>query len=786
MNTGLGGPAGYGENVFSSSAKAAGSNDDGSVAIDVTSVFSGGIDFYGSNYDTIYLNSNGTISFGTPFTDYQTNDLTAETTPMLAPFFADVNINSGGEIYWDIDPAAGTITMTWDSVAPYSGSGANSFQVVLTSDGNGDFTVEYIYEDIQWSGSGRDSADTGFTDGGANDTTLDGSNNATELQNYENADFGSGTNGLYTQSFSGGQPSATDGIVDGTGGNDTMDLGYADADGDIIDATGNLIYGQGGSDTVNGGDGADTIYGDGGGATVSSEILDWSAQGGDGTSVAAGFTQTTGEIDVAVSFASDGSNAATYNVETSESIYTESGEAFDPNSSLRLYGNGNGVTSTTTIDFSATTGSTVSDEVENLTFRIADIDWGSGNHTDILTINAYDADGNPVTVTITPEGGDTVSGNTITAEAVAEQIGTAGGSALIEIAGPVSSIEIIYENGQSGTQAVYVSDLHFDTVLAPAQSGDDSLSGGAGADEIYGEEGNDTLVGGTGADTMSGGAGADSFTIAEGDSVTGGDGDDIFTLADLGEAGSANITITGGEGDETAGDTLDFQGLIGWGDITYTDTDDANGGLSGYATLADGSVVNFSEIENVIICFTKGTRILTPMGPRPIEDLHPGDLVITADDGVQPVRWIGARTVPAKGRLAPIRIKPGGRFGNTRDLLVSPQHRMLLSGPVSNLMFGEHEVLASAKHLLNGDDVFQQQGGLVTYVHMMFDRHQIVFAEGAASESFHPGAQGLDAITGAARAELFNLFPQLRSNMGSYGDTSRLCLKQFEASLLAA
>ena len=72
---------------------------------------------------------------------------------MLAPFFADVNVSSGGEIYWDIDTVAGTITMTWDGVAPYSGSGNNSFQVVLTDSGSGDFTVEYIYEDIQWTGS---------------------------------------------------------------------------------------------------------------------------------------------------------------------------------------------------------------------------------------------------------------------------------------------------------------------------------------------------------------------------------------------------------------------------------------------------------------------------------------------------------------------------------------------------------------------------------------------------------------------------------------------------------
>ncbi|MDY6858256.1 MAG: Hint domain-containing protein, partial [Pseudomonadota bacterium] len=245
------------------------------------------------------------------------------------------------------------------------------------------------------------------------------------------------------------------------------------------------------------------------------------------------------------------------------------------------------------------------------------------------------------------------------------------------------------------------------------------------------------------------------------------------------------ITITGGEGAETAGDTLDFQGLIGFKDITYTNTDDASGGLSGFASLADGSVVNFSEIETIIICFAAGTHILTPRGERPVESLRPGDLVITADSGLQRVRWTGRREVPAQGNLAPVRIRQGV-LGNARDLIVSPQHRMLCTGHRAELLFSQNEVLVPALHLVDGKDVLCEAGGTVTYVHILFDRHEVVFAEGVPSESFHPGHMGLEGIADPAREELFAVFPELRSNIGSYGPTSRLVLRKHEALALRA
>ena len=153
--------------------------------------------------------------------------------------------------------------------------------------------------------------------------------------------------------------------------------------------------------------------------------------------------------------------------------------------------------------------------------------------------------------------------------------------------------------------------------------------------------------------------------------------------------------------------------------------------------------------------------IITERGKLPIEDLRIGDRVWTMDAGLQPIAWVGRATVPAKGPLAPIRIRKGA-MGNARDLLVSPQHRMMLDGWRVELHCGVDEVLAPAKALTNDHTIRRIEGGDVTYVHIAFDDHQIVIAEGIPSESFFPGAEALSALDQAARDEILTLFPEWR------------------------
>ncbi|WP_323035893.1 Hint domain-containing protein [Pararhodobacter sp.] len=96
-----------------------------------------------------------------------------------------------------------------------------------------------------------------------------------------------------------------------------------------------------------------------------------------------------------------------------------------------------------------------------------------------------------------------------------------------------------------------------------------------------------------------------------------------------------------------------------------------------------------------------------------------------------------------------------------RDLIVSPRHRMLVTGARAELMFGEREVLVTAADLLGLPGVSQEAVGDVSYVHVMCDAHQIIRAEGSWTESFQPAAAVLNALDAATRAELLGLFPDL-------------------------
>ena len=195
--------------------------------------------------------------------------------------------------------------------------------------------------------------------------------------------------------------------------------------------------------------------------------------------------------------------------------------------------------------------------------------------------------------------------------------------------------------------------------------------------------------------------------------------------------------------------------------------------------------VGFVKI-NSIPCFVAGTAIRTPEGEVAVETLQPGDLVMTQDDGPQPLRWIGGRTVSATGSYAPVHIR-AGTFGQHRDLMVSPLHRILIRDSLSELLFGETEVLVAAKDLVNDRSVRYMTGGDVTYVHLLFDRHQVVFSEGLATESFLPGPQTAKSFEAEILAEICAIFPEIDPETGSgYSPAARRTLRPFEAQLLFA
>ena len=326
-----------------------------------------------------------------------------------------------------------------------------------------------------------------------------------------------------------------------------------------------------------------------------------------------------------------------------------------------------------------------------------------------------------------------------------------------------------------------------DTILASV--GADTLSGDAGDDSIDGQGGNDVITVGDGRDTLQGGAGADT--------LTGGTGADVFVVDDGGDIITDFDTTTGIQGggtpDQTDNDFIDLSAfynettLAAWNAANPTNTylrpidwlraDHADDGvLAEVGGLqirgADGQPVDANQLtfENTnVVCFANGTRIATAKGAVKVEDLVPGDLVMTMDHGLQPLRWVGSRRLDMQdfGRnpnLRPIRLSAAalGMADLTGDLLVSPQHRIMMASPIVQRMFDCSEVLIAAKDLLQiagvtlADDVSS-----LSYHHLLFDDHEIVFANGIPAESLYLGKEARKALSPEGLAEIHAIFPQI-------------------------
>ena len=183
-------------------------------------------------------------------------------------------------------------------------------------------------------------------------------------------------------------------------------------------------------------------------------------------------------------------------------------------------------------------------------------------------------------------------------------------------------------------------------------------------------------------------------------------------------------------------------------------------------------------------CFTPGTMVKTGAGLRSIEDLRPGTQIHTRDHGLQPLRWIGRNRHEATGIFAPVLIKKGA-LGNRGALMVSQQHRILVTDWRAQLYLGADEVLVAARDLVNGRDIFIVEGGEVEYLHLLFDRHEILNTSGLHSESYHP-AHANTTSDRATKAEILHLFPELGQASKQQAPAARQVARAFEGRLLAA
>ncbi|MEM7441261.1 MAG: Hint domain-containing protein [Pseudomonadota bacterium] len=220
------------------------------------------------------------------------------------------------------------------------------------------------------------------------------------------------------------------------------------------------------------------------------------------------------------------------------------------------------------------------------------------------------------------------------------------------------------------------------------------------------------------------------------------------------------------------------------------------GDLAPGDTVAEVKATNQPEalVQSSMLCFTKGARILTAFGDVPIEDLRVGDLIHTVDNGLQPVKWIGAREVGparlhAEPNLRPVRIAAHS-FGHGRpyaDLRLSRHHRILLEDGLSDEGYSPDGLLAAIDALVNGSSITETNAADgVTYFHLLFEDHQLLYVEGFEAESFFPTPAAIAAMVESDRDSLFAALPRLRDNPLGYGAPARRTASPAEARQRAA
>lgn len=626
------------------------------------------------------------------------------------------------------------------------------------------------------AGAGDDS----ITAGAGNDVVYGGADNDSVSGGEGNDWVGLGSG---NDSFGMSGTEAGDETVFGDAGDDTIN-GGAGAD---------RLYGGTGNDTLQGGSGSDQLYGDDG-ADLFSIRDDHEADaifGGSGGTDAdtLGFSSSATTQGIAVTFT--GAEAGTYAFAATPSglaqgtgsfadieaitltDYADTVNGAASSGAMTLTGNGgadvlSGGSEADTI-FGGTGADTLSgnDGADSLSGGDAadSLSGGSGNDTLSGGDGADTLQGG--------EGADVLIGGigldladyTGSGAAVAVDLhaGTASGgdAAGDTVQGSVDGvIGSGFDDTLTGADGENLTGPDTFTTVIYGMAGNDLIDGRAGADSLYGGTGADTIVGGTGADTLDGGADRDVIFGAGGDEIDGGeDGDDFDTL-DLRGAGSLKITF---------------------------DTDNAENGTVRFRDT--GETLRFVNVENVIPCFTPGSLVLTDGGEVLVENLAPGDRVLTRDNGYQEIRWMARRDLTQSDLRTHRAYNPvliaRGSLGDglpERDLMVSPQHRMLIAGARGELLFGEREVLSAATHLVGMPGVTRIYPVGVSYIHFMFDRHEIVRADGAWSESFQPGSQTVAGLGAEQRQELLALFPDVLTGQSHHA--ARLSLKSRETAVL--
>jgi Ca2+-binding RTX toxin-like protein len=743
---------------------------------------------YDSNFASVIDGTTGNDSMAVGYTDAQGDQITNGNDYILAGAGNDTVTAGDGDDFVSGGTGADLI---------YGGNGNDSLQ---GNDGNDTIYGELGADTID-GGAGDDSilygegADVVY--GGAGNDYIDDVSGG-QLNGANTIYGGDGNDSIYTGNDAdliyGGQ--GTD-WIDGELGNDTV---YGGADNDtIMGSAGNdSLFGGSGADYIDGGVDNDIIYGDFNGNTVNINytVSSYSLAGSspaarvdDDATLNVSFDEVT---SLRLSFGLLESNEE--NLITIDGVVVNIQSMIDAGEAVLsggiAVGPNGGLTGTTT---TSTTGT--------ITFTVPltsiSVDHSGGGYDDVTV--EYLATGGTYTAI-------TDYSNGATGSYAADTVGISGSDTIL---GGLGDDTIWFG---AGDDVVYGGDGNdsIDDRSGDGLVGDNYLDGGAGSDTIWAGYGSDTVLGGDGNDSMHGDQGNDTLLGGLGSDVLWGDAGDDVLDGGAGDdhlvAGAGYDTIVASSGidnvyqfdlndDDLDGFTnhqIDVSNLtdlegnpIRWEDVVVTQNLDNHAVLTfpnGEQIILQGITADQvnDKVELISIgipCFTVGTMILTPTGEKPIEMLRPGDMVVTRDNGPQPLVWAGSRRLGAKElarhpELRPIRIAPGDWAG-PRGLLVSPQHGLFAQSAER----GGTDQLIRATHLarLKGGKVRVANGvSSVTYIHLMFEEHQVIFGNGIASESFYPGKWGLSSLAAPCRREILQLFPELAGTdvARAYGETA--------------
>lgn len=191
-----------------------------------------------------------------------------------------------------------------------------------------------------------------------------------------------------------------------------------------------------------------------------------------------------------------------------------------------------------------------------------------------------------------------------------------------------------------------------------------------------------------------------------------------------------------------------------------------------------------SFAQTACVSFGAGTQITMADGTqKTIEDLALGDMVLTRDSGPRPVRWLGRMTLRAHGSFAPVVIRAGA-LGNTRDLVVSADHRILVYQRADQIQAGRPDILVKVRHLVDDENVIRREGGHVDYMQLLFDNHEIIYAEGIAAESLLVSQGNRDMLPADIARKITHISPDIGRRVGASYEVAESLLSKPDAITL--